>query len=148
MRSKIDFLESVIFQFHARILSSLVAQSIKSYGHFSDLGVEIALSHRHVEFFQVKQIHQSTASERTTRVDTGQTTRDVGPVFGYCWANVAGCGSNCGGDNATCHASSVIFNSIKCLFLSTRKNSVLSDYSVTRSDITRWEEGYITHPLP
>ena len=26
-------------------------QALKSYGHFSDLGVEIALSHRHVEFF-------------------------------------------------------------------------------------------------
>ena len=44
-------LESVTFQFHARILSSEVAQSLKSYGHFSDRGVEIALDHRHVEFF-------------------------------------------------------------------------------------------------
>ena len=26
-------------------------QSLKSYGHFSDLRVEIAVSHRHVEFF-------------------------------------------------------------------------------------------------
>ena len=31
------------------LLSSQVAQSLKSYWHFSDLG--IALSHRHVEFF-------------------------------------------------------------------------------------------------
>ena len=68
IRSKIFFLESVTFQFHARILSSEVAQSIKSYGHFSDLGVGIALSHRHVVFFRVKQIHQSTASEWTTRL--------------------------------------------------------------------------------
>ena len=33
--SKIVFLESVTFQFHARMLSSEVAQSLKSYGHFS-----------------------------------------------------------------------------------------------------------------
>ena len=50
IRSKIVFLESVTFQFHARMLSSEVAQSLKSYGHFSDLGVGIALGHRHVEF--------------------------------------------------------------------------------------------------
>ena len=37
---------------HAQLRgSSEVAQSLKSYGHFSDLGVGIALSHRHVEFF-------------------------------------------------------------------------------------------------
>ena len=51
IRSKISFLEAVTFQLHARMLSSQVAQSLKSCGHFSDLGVEIALSHRHVEFF-------------------------------------------------------------------------------------------------
>ena len=34
------FLESVTFQFHARMRSSEVAQSLKSYGHFSDHGVE------------------------------------------------------------------------------------------------------------
>ena len=51
IRSKIVFLESVTFQFHARMLSSEVAQSLKCYGHFLDLGVEIALSHRHVGFF-------------------------------------------------------------------------------------------------
>ena len=45
------FLESEIFQFHVRMLSSEVAQLLKSYGHCSDLGVKIALSHRHVEFF-------------------------------------------------------------------------------------------------
>ena len=39
---EIVFLESVTFQFHARVLSSQVAQSLKSYGHFSDLGVETA----------------------------------------------------------------------------------------------------------
>ena len=43
------FLESVTFQFHARMLISEVAQSLKRYGYFSDLEVEIALSHRHVE---------------------------------------------------------------------------------------------------
>ena len=37
-----SFLESVTFQLHARMLSSEVAQSSKSYGHFSDLGVGIA----------------------------------------------------------------------------------------------------------
>ena len=51
IRSKIVFLESVIFQSNAHMLSSEVAQSLKSYGHFSDLGVGIALSHRHVGFF-------------------------------------------------------------------------------------------------
>ena len=51
IRSKIVFLESVTFQFHARMLSSEVAQSLKRYGHFSDLGIETALSHRHVGFF-------------------------------------------------------------------------------------------------
>ena len=42
---------TVTFQFHARMLSSKVAQSLKSYGDFSDLGVGIAISHRHVGFF-------------------------------------------------------------------------------------------------
>ena len=53
IRSKIGFLESVTFQSHARMLSSEVAQSLKSYGHFSGLGVGvgIALSHRHFGFF-------------------------------------------------------------------------------------------------
>ena len=57
-----------ISSMHARMLSSDVAQSLKSDRHFSDLGVGIALSLRHVQcwIFQVKQIHQSTASERTT----------------------------------------------------------------------------------
>ena len=45
------FLESVTFQFHARMRSSEVAQSLKSYGHFSDHGVETALSHCHDAFF-------------------------------------------------------------------------------------------------
>ena len=31
------------------MLSSQVAQSLKSYGHFSDLGGEIGLSQRHVD---------------------------------------------------------------------------------------------------
>ena len=42
------FFKSVTFQFHARMFSSKVAQLLKSY--FSDLGVGIALSHRHVDF--------------------------------------------------------------------------------------------------
>ena len=48
---EIVILESITFQLHARMLSSEVAQSLKNYGHFSDLGVGIALSHRHGEFF-------------------------------------------------------------------------------------------------
>ena len=41
------FLEFVLFQFHARMRSSEVAQSLKSYGHLSDHGIETALSHCH-----------------------------------------------------------------------------------------------------
>ena len=41
--AEIVFLESLAFQFHARMLSSKVAQSLKSYRHFSDLGVGIAM---------------------------------------------------------------------------------------------------------
>ena len=41
---------------------------IKKVWTFSNPGVKIALSHRYVEFFWVKQIHKSTASERTTRL--------------------------------------------------------------------------------
>ena len=33
-RMKIGFLESVTFQLHARVLSSEVARSLKSYGYF------------------------------------------------------------------------------------------------------------------
>ena len=47
------------------MLSLDVAQSLKSYGHFSDRGVGIALSHRYMDF-SVKVNTQSTASERTT----------------------------------------------------------------------------------
>ena len=58
------FFKSVTFQFHARMLSS-----------------EIALSHRHVDFFRVKQIYQFTASERTTRLDSREmrllSTRNI-----------------------------------------------------------------------
>ena len=34
---------------HAQLSGRTQVQSLKSYGHFSDLGVVIALSHRHVE---------------------------------------------------------------------------------------------------
>ena len=51
------FLESVTFQFHARMLSSEVAHSLKSYGDFSDSGVGITLSHRHAFFEWSKYIH-------------------------------------------------------------------------------------------
>ena len=49
IRSPIGLLESVTFQLHDRMLSLFVATSLKSYGHFSYLGVQIAPSHRHVE---------------------------------------------------------------------------------------------------
>ena len=49
---KNSFLESETFQFHARMLSSEVAQSLKNYGLFSDLVVGIVLSHRHVGFYR------------------------------------------------------------------------------------------------
>ena len=39
------------------MLSSEVAKSIKSYGHFSDLGVEIALSDRNVSGKANTSIH-------------------------------------------------------------------------------------------
>ena len=50
-KTSVFFLESVTFQLHARMLSSKVALALKNYRHFSDLGVGIALSHRHVGFF-------------------------------------------------------------------------------------------------
>ena len=46
---KCFFLESVTFRLKGRMLSLFSAQSLKMYGHFWDLGVEIALSHRYVE---------------------------------------------------------------------------------------------------
>ena len=54
----------ITFRLLDPMLSSFSALSLKSYWHFLDLGVEIALSHRHVE----KRIQQSTASERTSRL--------------------------------------------------------------------------------
>ena len=47
-------MESVTYQFHARMLSLEVAQSLKSYGHFSSLGVVIALSHRNAGKFRAQ----------------------------------------------------------------------------------------------
>ena len=43
------FLETVAFQLRYRMLSLFSAQFLKRCGRFSKLGVEIALSHRHVE---------------------------------------------------------------------------------------------------
>ena len=60
------------------MFSSQLAQSLKSYEHFSDLGVKNALDHRHIDFFRVKRIEQSTASERTTRLRP--TLRAAGDV--------------------------------------------------------------------
>ena len=60
------------------MLSLFSAQLLKRYGHFSGLGVEIALSHRHVDkrlFFRVKRIQQSTASMRTSWLLLNQQTR-------------------------------------------------------------------------
>ena len=54
----IGLLKSAAFQLvQDHMLSSISAQSLKRYGHFSDHGVEIALSHRHaqnVDFFLEK----------------------------------------------------------------------------------------------
>ena len=63
IRWKIDLLESVTFKLQDRMSNSFSAQSLKSYGHFSDIEVEIPLSHHHVEkrwFFRVKWMRQST----------------------------------------------------------------------------------------
>ena len=43
------FSESVAFQLRDRLLNLFSAQLSKSYGHFSELVVEISLSHRHVD---------------------------------------------------------------------------------------------------
>ena len=43
------FFELVTFQLRGRLLSSFPAHSLKGYRHFSDLGVAIALSQRHVD---------------------------------------------------------------------------------------------------
>ena len=39
------------------MLSSQIAQSLKSYAHFSALGVEVALSHSLVDFFITASSH-------------------------------------------------------------------------------------------
>ena len=49
------------------------AQLIKHYGHFLWFGVEIALSHRHVEK-TLDFLQQSTASMRTSRLLPNQHT--------------------------------------------------------------------------
>ena len=49
IRSIKGLLESPAFTLLHRMLSSFVATPLKSYLHFSDLGVEIALGHRHVK---------------------------------------------------------------------------------------------------
>ena len=64
--SKIVFLESVTFQFHARMLSSEVAQSLKNYGHFSDHVFKLTVGRDRSQspscwIFRVKQIHPSAA---------------------------------------------------------------------------------------
>ena len=56
--------KSVALQLQGRLLSSFSAQSLNSYGHFSDLVVEIALSHRYDEkscFFSGKTNKPYTA---------------------------------------------------------------------------------------
>ena len=52
IRAKIVSLQSVTFQLPIRMLRSQLAQSIQSNGHFFNLGVEIALRRRDVEFFE------------------------------------------------------------------------------------------------
>ena len=62
---------------HAQLIFS--AQSLKSYEHFSDLGVKIALSHRHVEkrlFFSGKTNYSMDNSiHPTLYIRTEQTSR-------------------------------------------------------------------------
>ena len=45
----IGLLELIPFQLHDGIISSFVPKSLTSYGQFSDLGVEVALGHCHIE---------------------------------------------------------------------------------------------------
>ena len=57
IRSKIFFrISNISVRAYMPACSALtqVAHLLKSYGHLSDLGVEITLSHRHVDFFRVK----------------------------------------------------------------------------------------------
>ena len=66
------FFKSVTFQFRARMLSSEVAKSLKSYGHFSDLVVEIALSHHHFDFLGKANTSIHGLGEDDTAMDSTQ----------------------------------------------------------------------------
>ena len=66
--SKRVFLESVTFQLRHRMFSTFLSQSLKSYGHFSDLSLSVTAMLENVDFFQLKRKKQSTASERTSRL--------------------------------------------------------------------------------
>ena len=88
IRSKIFFFKSVTFQLHARMLSSEVAKSLKSYGHFSDLGVGIALSHRHVGFFGWNKYINPRSRRGRHGYIPDQQTRYAGSMFAQCWPSV------------------------------------------------------------
>ena len=76
----IGLLKLATFQLQDRMFSSFSAQSLKRYGHFSDLKVEIALISitamlKNVDFFfggggERVPVQQSTTSERSSRLAT------------------------------------------------------------------------------
>ena len=71
------------------MLRSFSTQSLKSSDHFSDLWVEIALSHRHVEkrwFFWVKRVHGLPMIGYNISANT------IHPMLAYCWYSVADAG--------------------------------------------------------
>ena len=74
---KIFFLESVTFQFHVRMLSSKVTQSLKSYKTFFELWGRDRSQSPPCWIFRIKQINQSTVSERTTRLTLICTSSDI-----------------------------------------------------------------------
>ena len=89
-------LKSVVFQLLDRMLRLFSAQFFfKSYRHFSGLGVEIALSYRHVEqrrFFGVKRIQKSMALLvycLTTNGRRWPTVCEFGASLGKHWFNAS-----------------------------------------------------------
>ena len=72
------------------MLSSQLAQSLKSYGHFLDLGPSSSLSVTWSPpclIFRVEQVTQYI-NENGSPVSTTQQTRHTFPMFDQCWAIV------------------------------------------------------------
>ena len=66
------------------MFSSFVATSLKNYAHFSDLDVEITLSHLQVEkgwFSQIKRKEQPTAHVGSSTATLKHTNKDLTRVF-------------------------------------------------------------------